>query len=135
MNRKLRPICVMVSLAIICSVALAEWNLDWRTVDGGGAMRSTSASYELSGTIGQLDAGYSEGQSISLTGGFWFENAPGDCILDGAITLFDLTAFDECAAGPESPDVVPDCACMDFDGDGDVDLRDAAALQSAFSTP
>ena len=122
----------MISLVMVCSVALAEWDLEWHTIDGGGAMRSTSASYELSGTIGQQDAGYSEGQTISLTGGFWFEHAPGDCVLDAAITLHDVEGFRACAAGPESATESSECWCMDLDDDGDVDLRDAAEFQTMF---
>lgn len=123
----------MTCLLGISSVALAEWELEWSTIDGGGAMRSTAGGYELSGTIGQFDAGESASASFSHTGGFWFEHSPGDCVLDGAVTLFDVAAFDQCSAGPESP-VDSECTCMDFDGDGDVDLQDASELQLAIIT-
>jgi hypothetical protein len=118
----------------VFSAASAEWELEWRTVGGGGAMRSTGG-YELSGTIGQPDAGHSASASFNLSGGFWFEHAPGDCVLDGAVTLYDVAAFEQCSAGPESPEVDSACTCMDFDGDSDVDLRDAAELQLVFSAP
>lgn len=123
------------SLLGLFSAASAEWELQWHTVDGGGAMWSTSSGYELSGTIGQPDAGQSYSASFSLSGGFWFEHAPGDCVLDGDVTLYDVTAFEQCSAGPESPEVDLDCTCMDFDGDGDVDLQDAAELQLMLSAP
>jgi hypothetical protein len=98
-------------------------------------MRSISSSFELSGTIGQLDAGRSDGSTFGLTGGFWFEHAPGDCMLDGAVTLFDAARFDTCAVGPEVSSPDESCVCMDFDGDGDVDLRDAADFQTFFAGP
>lgn len=120
---------------VTVSIAMAEWGLEWRTMDGGGAMRSTSMHFEVSGSIGQFDAGRSEGQTLSLTGGFWFEHSPGDCVLDGAVTLYDTAIFEECAEGPNSPNVPSSCTCMDFDGDGDVDLRDVAEFQSEFAGP
>ncbi len=135
MNRARVRLYAITSLLAVCSITLAEWDLEWRTVDGGGVMRSTSGSFELSGTIGQPDAGWSEGQTLSLTGGFWFEHAPGDCGLDGAVNIQDAAGFEGCADGPNSPDVPSSCTCLDFDGDGDVDLRDAAAFQSSFTVP
>lgn len=67
----------------IGSVALARSNvaapqggggfaIDWWTVDGGGVMDSSSASYSLSGTAGQPDAGSMNSGSYDLNGGFWF---------------------------------------------------------------
>lgn len=128
-------IAAMIMALATGSLALGEWELGWRTVDGGGAMRSTSSSFELSGTIGQPDAGRSDGPNFGLTGGFWFEHAPGDCVLTGAITLHDATAFESCAVGPEVSSPDESCRCMDFDGDGDVDLRDAAEFQTFFAAP
>src|SRR5690349_4455036 len=46
------------------------YTLDWYTVDGGGGT-SSSASYGLSGTVGQPDASVSNGGSYTLAGGFW----------------------------------------------------------------
>jgi hypothetical protein len=47
-----------------------NYTLDWYTVDGGGGT-SSSASFGLSGTIGQPDASVSSGGSYTLAGGFW----------------------------------------------------------------
>ena len=47
-----------------------SYTLDWYTVDGGGGT-SSSASYSLSGTIGQPDASVLSGGSYTLAGGFW----------------------------------------------------------------
>ncbi len=47
------------------------FSIDWWTVDGGGAMDSTSANFTLSGTIGQPDAGRVASPFYVLVGGFW----------------------------------------------------------------
>jgi hypothetical protein len=51
--------------------ALAQYSIDWFTIDGGGGT-STNGQYSLSGTIGQPDAGGPmTGGNFSLAGGFW----------------------------------------------------------------
>lgn len=116
------------------ALAVGEWNLRWNTIDGGGTMNSASASFQLAGTIGQPEAGYMEGMTISLSGGFWFEHVQGDCVLDGVVTLMDAKVLGQCLTGPE---VAPNsnCGCMDSDGDNDIDLRDTADFQTSFSNP
>ena len=48
-----------------------SYSIDWYKVAGGGGV-STGATYQVSGTIGQHDAGGPiTGGSYSLTGGFW----------------------------------------------------------------
>ena len=56
---------------VVSASALAGYNLDWWTVDGGGATFSAGGSYSLGGAIGQPDAGASTGGSYALSGGFW----------------------------------------------------------------
>jgi hypothetical protein len=51
--------------------ALADYAIDWFTIDGGGAMFSSGGEYTLGGTIGQPDAGTHAGSPYTLTGGFW----------------------------------------------------------------
>ena len=60
-----------VILLLGLSVALAQYSIDWHTIDGGGGT-STGGVYSVSGTIGQPDAGgpLTNGQ-YSVTGGFW----------------------------------------------------------------
>jgi hypothetical protein len=51
-----------------------DYAIEWHTVDGGGAgpaNASSGGSYELSGTIGQPDAGVLTGGDYELVGGFW----------------------------------------------------------------
>jgi hypothetical protein len=49
-----------------------DYTIDWYTIDGGGAMFSTGGELEVSGTIGQPDAGGPlTGGQFELIGGFW----------------------------------------------------------------
>jgi len=71
---KLQSLRLNVSAMILSlglSVALAQYSIDWHTIDGGGGT-STGGVYAVSGTIGQPDAGglLTNGQ-YSVTGGFW----------------------------------------------------------------
>lgn len=112
----------------------AEFDLSWHSIDGGGAMRSAGGAFELSGTIGQPDAGRMSSGAFQLTGGFWFELAPTDCNEDGAVNLFDHTTFTECLTGPHNV-LLTGCECFDVDLSGAVDLRDFAMAQVVFSSP
>ena len=51
--------------------AIAQPNIDWYKISGGGGT-STGRTYQVSGTIGQPDAGMAmSGGNFSMTGGFW----------------------------------------------------------------
>ena len=63
-----------------------DYDLSWYTIDGGGVMFSTDAGgeYELSGTIGQPDAGGPmTGGEFELTGGFWVLTA--GCVVESVL--------------------------------------------------
>jgi len=100
-------------------------------VDGGGAMFCTGGGLELSGTIGQPDAGIAAGGRLELVGGFWFPVVPGDCNTDGAADLVDFDSLHPCVTGPEGG-LTRGCECYDIDGDEDVDLSDVAEFQRRF---
>ena len=138
MNRSYVTVCVTAALIVVCTVALAsrggdELDLSWFTIDGGGAMLSTGGDLELSGTIGQPDAGVLAGGDLTLSGGFWFEQPPGDCNATGDVSLLDHEDFVACMTGPESPPLPPECMCFDVDRDGDTDVMDFALLQAFFT--
>jgi len=60
-----------VILLLGVSMAVAQYSIDWSTIDGGGGT-STGGVYSVSGTIGQPDAGGPMTNSqYSVTGGFW----------------------------------------------------------------
>ena len=74
-----RGLGVLVFLLVLAIPAAAHpataplppnYGLDWFTVAGGGGTLS-SASYSVSGTVGQADAGILTGPVYTLTGGFW----------------------------------------------------------------
>lgn len=67
--RKAIGICLTSTLAGL-GAALAQYAIDWSTLDGGGGT-STGGVYTVSGTIGQPDAGVMRGGAFTLTGGFW----------------------------------------------------------------
>lgn len=136
MNRTTRDaLGVLVMLSIVCvGVALAgEYAIDWHTVDGGGGT-ATGGDFELSGTIGQPDAGVMIGGSFALTGGFWFETPPGDCDGDGDVDLHDFELLEGCLTGPNGL-VSDDCRCYDFDRNGSVDLADFEAFAASYTGP
>ena len=50
----LLPIRVLATgIALLAGTALADYTIDWHTIDGGGDMWSTGGGFELSGTIGR----------------------------------------------------------------------------------
>ncbi len=121
----------MFAILFVCGAAAgsiaAEFELSWYSMDAGGVMRSTGGAFELSGTIGQPDAGKMSGGDLQLNGGFWFELPPGDCDEDGVVNLVDHESFTQCLGGPDGG-VLSGCECFDADSSGEVDLRDFAAI-------
>ena len=62
----------MILLAVSVSVAIAgDFELGRCRIGSGGDTPCTGGDFELSGTIGQPDAGYMSGGDFELTGGFW----------------------------------------------------------------
>ena len=116
----------------VATTAGQDFDLSWHTIDGGGKISSTGGGFELSATIGQADAGtVMTGGGFQLTGGFWFEQPPGDCNATGIADLLDHADFADCLTGPGGGLPMPDCNCFDVDGDDDADLLDFAELQVA----
>jgi len=122
-----------LAAAAIASGEGDGFELTRQTIDGGGVMFSTGGDFELSGTIGQPDAGTMSGGSFDLTGAFWFETPLGDCDDTGWVDLLDYTGFDSCISGPQGGLSASECNCFDTDQDTDVDLLDAAVLQRMFA--
>jgi len=67
----------VVFVLLLCNSAFAQYSIDWFTVDGGGGTTSDGV-YEISGTIGQPDAGSVIAGDYVIEGGFWsdLEAAP-----------------------------------------------------------
>jgi hypothetical protein len=101
------------------------------SIDGGGVFFSHGDNVELSGTIGQPDAGILTGGAFGLVGGFWFETPPGDCNADGNLSLLDHDAFVKCMNGPSSG-MEAGCECFDVNNSGAIDLSDFSESQKRF---
>jgi hypothetical protein len=84
---------------LLTPIALAEYDLSWFTVDGGGDMWTTGSTFELSGTVGQPDAGVKMiGGTFELNGGFWpLPGTPslhvGDLNCNGTVGFDDINPF------------------------------------------
>lgn len=124
-------LCVLAGVGFVA----AEFEISRSTIDGGGIMRSTGGSFELSGTIGQPDTSVMTGADFQLSGGFWFATPPGDCNEDGGVNLIDAERFTVCMSGPTGAPPVDDCRCFDVNRDDTVDLLDFAAGQRSFTGP
>jgi len=110
----------------------ASLELSRHSIDAGGVIRSAGGDFELSGTIGQPDAGVLTGGNFTLTGGFWFEEPPGDCNENGIVELLDHADFTNCLTGPLDS-ITGGCECFDLDRNGKIDLVDFAQGQIEFT--
>jgi hypothetical protein len=124
---------VMVPLAVAAAVVGDEFDVSRSTIDGGGVMFSAGGDFELSGTIGQPDAGTMSDGAFEVSGGFWFQQVPADCNVDGGVNLYDYATLATCMSGPGAGVFELPCICFDLDGDGDVDMGDAGAFQRMFN--
>lgn len=119
-------------LGAVAGLSVAELRIPWSSIDGGGVMRSNGGDLELSGTIGQCDAGVMSGGDLTLTGGFWFPVATGDFNNDGGVNLLDYETLEECLLGPDGG-LGGACDRYDVDRTGHVDLKDFAGFQRSFT--
>ena len=120
---------LIVTLAAAAAAAHAQdFTIDWHTIDGGGEIFSTGGDFELSGTIGQPDAGDTmTGGVFELTGGFWAIGStsstcdPCDMDCDGVVNANDIEPFIDLLFNNG-----PRCnSCTgDTNGDGDVNAAD-----------
>jgi hypothetical protein len=123
-------------LALAPAALAQDFDIDWWSVDGGGEMWTTGGDFELSGTIGQPDAGTTmTGGDFELAGGFWAGGVEDEfCFgdLDGDLDI-DLADLAQLLAnyGTPSGAFYED---GDLDGDGDVDLADLAGLLAVYGT-
>jgi hypothetical protein len=108
-----------------------DYCIDWWTVDGGGNTWTASGDFELSGTIGQPDAGVMTGGEFELVGGFWARSAPasrpGDLNCDELVNFDDIDPFVLALTGQAAYEAVyPDCQWLNADcnGDGSVNFDD-----------
>ena len=129
MRKNHRVAALLIGSAILAVLpSLAQLDLSWYTVDGGGDMWTTGGDFELSGTIGQSDANVTlmTGGDFQLTGGFWVMYCPGDIDADGDTDHSDLGALLAAWCSHDGdPNWNPDA---DLDGDGHVGHGDLGIL-------
>ena len=72
-------VVLFVCLLLFSLPALADYDISWYTIDGGGGV-SSGGAYIIRGTAGQPEAGAMSGGDYELLGGFW----PGEpmCFVD-----------------------------------------------------
>ena len=115
-TEKMRFSLLLLALLAVLFVspwAGADYEISWYTIDGGGGT-SSGGPYVLTGTIGQPDADWSEGDGYELLGGFW----PGGPLC--------FVAFDDFARFADywlAADLT-----ADLDDDQDVDFADVREL-------
>jgi cytoskeletal protein RodZ len=108
--------------------------IKWQVISGGG-VRGTSASYVLTGTVGQTAAGPGASASYKVNQGFWQSFAAGCCVgvtgnvnTVGSVDLADLSALVNYLTGGG---YVPPCmAEANVNTVGTVDLADLSSLVS-----
>jgi hypothetical protein len=123
------------------SIAGADYDLTWRTIDSGGETFSIGGSFQLGATIGQPDAGSTltggGPAGFSLTGGFWpgagtapeIDTCPsdiaplpnGDGMTDVDDLLLVINSWGACSGCPA--DIAPQP-----NGNGQVDVDDLLIL-------
>lgn len=116
-----------MTLALAGMPALAQFDLSWNTIDGGGSMFTTSGgTFNLDGTIGQPDAGTMSGGTFTLTGGFWAVTGAGSAICrgdlncDGVIDFGDINPFILALSNwPQWLQTYPDCPPQNADVNAD----------------
>ncbi len=121
----------MLTIAPAGSVFADEFTIDCWTIDGGGGMFCEGYGYdfELSGTIGQPDAGVMTGGDFELAGGFWCaaggtaSPCPADITDDGVVDVLDLLEVLSQWGGSGSADIT---------GDGIVDVLDLLEVLAAW---
>jgi hypothetical protein len=121
---KMTGLCVAGVALLLAPRALAQpHDVGWFTIDCGGEI-SAAGEVEVSGSIGQPDAGVMTGAGFELSGGYWIVidaaacgsadfNCDGDIGTDG-----DIESFFACLSGMCPPAPCPGSA--DFNADGDV---------------
>jgi len=102
MNTTLRHLSSIAALGLVAlgtGSALAQPEINWFKVAGGGVALANGGSIDLYGTAGQHDAGAMGADTIVLFGGFWvpeqFDPAPcpADYNQDGGIDSGDIESF------------------------------------------
>lgn len=108
-------IFVLACCILLSATTIADYSIKWYTIDGGG-MQSKGGQFVVTGTIAQPDAGYHEGDSLHIEGGYW--TFLPHCVVD--MELFSKFAGQWLSTGPNLP--------ADLHADTHVNLLDLQEL-------
>ena len=136
--------CGLTTCAALGAWLGADFDLSWYTIDGGGGSRSTGGNFEMSGTMGQPDAGEMSGGDFTLAGGFWggVQSGGGGCTRDPE-WLCDGDVDGDAQVNPVDSGLVQaafgsiddqDLCNYDVDCDGQINPVDSGIVQSLFGT-
>ncbi len=126
-QRKTARHAIALLLAIALPLSAQSFDLSWHSIDGGGGLASTGGGFDLSGFIGQPDAGAMTGGNFALSGGFLVAafgcTCPSDVNGDGVRNGIDVEGFVACfvATGVN-------CACADVNNIPGLDPGDVAVF-------
>jgi hypothetical protein len=137
MIMRIAIVTLPVLITAIASASLrggGDYDLWWNSIDGGAGVASGD-EYQISGTIGQADAGVTlTGGVYTFIGGFWAAGGdtivpppcPADLDGDGVVNVIDLLQLLG-AWGTADP-------TADINGDGIVNVLDLLELLAAWGT-
>ena len=77
---------ILTATALLAATGEPGFEMTRSTIDGGGVIQGSGGGFELSGTVGQPDAGVMTGGEFNLSGGLWFELPPTDCNDESLVT-------------------------------------------------
>lgn len=124
----------MFAIAGLTQSASAQFDISWYTIDSGGG-NSAGGVFQLSGTIGQHDAGVMSGGQYTLTGGYWSGAGEAPCYADcdtstgkGNLDIFDFLCFQDSFVAVEPYA----CDCDTVSGPLICDIFDFLCFQDAF---
>ena len=118
------------------------YKLDWYSINGGGAIDASSASYKMGLSVGQPVAGEASSASYKMGIGFWYGAggcscpSQGDINGDAVIDVFDVIEVISRAFSGAPPVQDPGCPTerADVNNDGGADVFDLIYLiATAFS--
>ncbi len=120
------------------SASPQAFQLNWLSINGGGAINASSASYQLGLSVGQSVAGYATSSSYQMGIGFWYGAptggpiclaAKGDLNGLGGLTASDAVLMLNCVfLGNGSGTVGGDCNLCYSDVNCDINLSASDAV-------
>lgn len=145
--RSAGPVLMAITAILLCSAASthAQVSIPWYTVANGGLVATSGGPYQLSGTIGQAQAGRSSSFQYFLQSGFWGAAIPDKCAGDGNCDgVIDWRDIDYLVAAQNDnyaawlslfEDRNPPCSIQNLDASGDyhIDWRDIDPFVAAMN--